>query len=282
MDALQLGRFIERAGIQTPLSQAEVRISRRAISISFTNSTTSSPLRLQISCKQLDWQLSSMAQVCDQFSPFLFRVNNLRVNTTQSSDLNGADEQWLELIRAFGGATDLWVADELATAILCPLGLVGVGPTTVLPNLRHLRMENPKWLDERSWDALQSFIASRSLSGRPVQVNVPSYQCHICYSGFRQPQGLERHVNKHTYRIACSYCDFECTVGHNDLLRAHLARKHPEVAPDDDLVSNPPSRRLIPLQFDHFVHRHSSLRAPEIVAPHPQLPGIPTPDEIPA
>ncbi|KAI9443737.1 hypothetical protein BJY52DRAFT_444063 [Lactarius psammicola] len=86
MDALQLGRFIERIEMQTPLSRADIQTSAHAISISFSNSSTlsSPPLRLQISCKQLDWQLSSMAQVCDQFSPFLFRITNLRVNMDQS------------------------------------------------------------------------------------------------------------------------------------------------------------------------------------------------------
>ncbi|KAH9010344.1 hypothetical protein EDB83DRAFT_2557217 [Lactarius deliciosus] len=77
MDASQLGRFIERTGIQTSLSRADVQISADAISIFFFNSSTPTPLRLRISCKQLDWQLSSMAQVCDQFSPFLFRVKLL-------------------------------------------------------------------------------------------------------------------------------------------------------------------------------------------------------------
>ena len=81
MDASQLGQFIERTEMQTSLTEAEIQISAHAISISFKNSSTSTPLRLQISCKQLDWQLSSMAQVCDQFSPFLFGVEHLVFNT---------------------------------------------------------------------------------------------------------------------------------------------------------------------------------------------------------
>jgi hypothetical protein len=74
MDASQLGRFIERIEMQTSLSRAEVQTSAHAISITFPTQSTSTPLRLQISCEQLDWQLSSMAQICNQFSPFLFRV----------------------------------------------------------------------------------------------------------------------------------------------------------------------------------------------------------------
>ncbi|KAH9059959.1 hypothetical protein EDB87DRAFT_680655 [Lactarius vividus] len=289
MDTFQLGRFIERVEMQTSLSQVNVRSSEHSISISFTDSSAVIPLRLQISCKQLDWQLSSMAQVCDQFSPFLFRVNNLRINKTQSSseqDDNG--EQWLRLIRAFGGVTYLPVADELTTAILCALRLVEGEHTTVLPNLRRLHIENPMAMNERSWDALLSFIALRSRSGHPVQVNVSFEQCHICHANFREQKGLNRHlVDKHGYRILCSYCKgFECKPGHNDLFRKHLRREHTEAWRGDAGIWG---SSLTALQLDGLVSRHSFMRAPDTVAssttamaPHSQLSETLTPDEIPA
>ncbi|KAH8984740.1 hypothetical protein EDB92DRAFT_1468393 [Lactarius akahatsu] len=267
MDASQLGRFIERTGVQTPLSQAEVQTSGDAISISFTSSGTSTPLRLQISCKQLDWQLSSMAQVCDQFSPFLSHVNHLRINSTRSSseqdDADGG--QWLELIRAFGGATDFPIAGELTIAILCALGLVEDGNTIVLPSLRHLRIENPTAMNEPSWDGLLSFIALRLRSGHPVQVNVPFKLCHICYAGFREQKGLNHHlVDKHS-RVLCSYCrDFECRPGDEGLFRDHIRRTHPDVAVKDDHVWKYDS--LTPDQLDSLVTRHSFLETPETSA----------------
>ena len=72
MDASQLGQFIERIGMNAALSEAHIQTSIRAISISFKSSSPSARLQLQISCKQLDWQLSSIAQVCGQFSPFVW------------------------------------------------------------------------------------------------------------------------------------------------------------------------------------------------------------------
>jgi hypothetical protein len=111
MDASQLGRFIERIEMPTPLSRAEVEISVHAISLAFLDQSTAIPLRLQIPCEQLDWQLSSMAQICNQFSPFLFRVEDLYISSTQLPHVEDdmAGEQWLELIRAFGGAKDFYV-----------------------------------------------------------------------------------------------------------------------------------------------------------------------------
>jgi hypothetical protein len=123
MDASQLGRFIERIEMQTVAQPSGIKTSAHAISIFFSNSSTSTPLRLQISCKQLDWQLSCMAQVCDQFSPFLFRVEQLRINTTQPSSGQDdvAGEQWLELVRSFRAQeTFRWLANSQQTS--CVLG----------------------------------------------------------------------------------------------------------------------------------------------------------------
>ena len=83
MDASQLGRFSERIGMQTQFNRAEVQISEDAISVIFPHQSTPTPLRLRIPCEQLDWQLSSMAQICSHFSPFLFRLEDLHISSTQ-------------------------------------------------------------------------------------------------------------------------------------------------------------------------------------------------------
>jgi hypothetical protein len=85
MDASQLGRFIERIEMQSRSVKRTLKPPRMPFPSPLPTPSGSTPLRLQISCEQLDWQLSCMAQVCDQFSPFLFRVNNLGINTTQPS-----------------------------------------------------------------------------------------------------------------------------------------------------------------------------------------------------
>jgi hypothetical protein len=266
MDASELGRFIERTEFQTSITQliAAVQISGHAICITITDLFTLTPtrraLQLEISCKQLDWQLSSMAQVCNQFPPFLLRVENSRINMTRSSsgqdDVDG--ELWLELIRSFGGARNFRVASELTTDILCALGPADGGHTAVLPALDYLHIENPMAMNEPSWDALLSFITSRSLSGRPVQVNVPLSQCHVCDASFRERQGLQRHLrDKHAYRIMCSYCgDFKHEPGHDESFLEHLESKHPEDALNDALIFN---HLLTPVELESLVYQHSSL-----------------------
>ena len=135
MDALQLGQFIQRTEMHTSLSRAKVETSADAISISLTNSYASTPLRFQISCKQLNWQLSCMAQICDRISPFLFHVGELGIHVAQppdeQDDVDG--EQWLDLLHSFkfGAAESFRVNGELTAGILCALGPANEGNTTM-------------------------------------------------------------------------------------------------------------------------------------------------------
>ena len=205
MDASQLGRFIERIEMEPPFSRAEVKISVHTISVTFLDQSTAKPLRLRIPCGQLDWQLSSMAQICNHFSPVLFHVEDLRISSTYVENVM-AGEQWLELIRAFSGAKDLYVAGRAhLTEILCALRS---DDETVLPTLHNLHVSGLVRVGIPLWDVTESLLASRQLSGRPIELDA-DVLCHICLTGFTRQQELKRHlVDKHSFRIYCG--DFEC------------------------------------------------------------------------
>ena len=117
IDASELGRFVEQIETtQTSLNQGNIQTSPHAISISFTVSSSAfrTPLQLQLSCKQMDWQLSLMTQICNQFTPFLFRVKNVGIGFNTADLPNRRDhacgqaggEGWLELVRLFALAQD--------------------------------------------------------------------------------------------------------------------------------------------------------------------------------
>jgi len=217
----------------------------------------------------LDWQLSCMAQICDQFSPFLLRVNDLGINATQSP--SGQDEvggeQWLEIVRSFRDARDFRVAEELMNNVVGALGQDDGENTTLLPALRQLSVEHPMKMNEPSWDALLLFINARSASGRPVQVtNV--CQCHICNSPIRQKTELERHLmHKHSFRIVCSYCKYSLsTPGEDHIFWNHLAVEHYQVMSTDALFSAPLLAYPSALELESLRLRHSSVVKPDIVA----------------
>ena len=270
MDASQLGQLLERIGMKTALSEADIQASGHIISISFKsisfkNSSTSTRLRLQIPCKQLDWQLSSMAQVCDQLSPFVSCVQDLVFNTNDWSngqyDIDG--EQWLQLIRSFNGVRTLSISGELTTGILCALRSADEEYptyTTALSTLCNLRVWKTMLLDWPFWEAAESLITSRRPSN-PIQLQ---FVCQDCNTDFPL-QNFKKHlISWHTYKMLCSYCgDFRpspwFTVASIGEFQRHLSMKHPEVAQNDDLVLQS-SSTLTPLQMDTLASRHSFLR----------------------
>jgi hypothetical protein len=174
LDASQLGLFIEDMGIRRSPLRADIISSSDTISIAITQSRVITWLRLQISCKQLDWQLSSMSQICDHFSSFLFRVEDLRIKTTGLSSVldSMVDEQWLRLFRTFDGAKDFHVASELATDILHVLHLADEGHKIMLPALRNLHVKKPMPMRAPLRDSLDSFASQRQFSGHPVRIYI--------------------------------------------------------------------------------------------------------------
>jgi hypothetical protein len=218
-----------------------------------------------------------MAQVCDQFSPFIHRVKNLGIDTTQSppgqDDVDGG--QWLELVRSFGGAGDFWLAGEYTSEILCALGPAEGEHAAVLPVLHQLHVEKRMSVNESSWAALRKFNTWRWLTGRPVRANASGFSCHICYANFTEKELTYHLKDSHGYRMVCSYCsDFEYTPGQHHHFREHLGCEHPEVVRNDPLIPNSSFAALSlpfltlclpPGMLDDLVYRHSFPRAPGIL-----------------
>jgi hypothetical protein len=232
MDVAQLGRFIDRIEMMNSHRRADVLTSERAISVSFTQSNGPTRLELRIPSEQFDWQLFSITQICNQFSPFLFRVEELLIDTTRPSggqdDLGGV--QWLELIRAFRDAKDVRVAAGFMTNILAALS--SVDTPTLLPALRNLYVQEPKYWDETglSADFVASLVTARKLPSCPIQI-CTSWQlspCPCCPAVFSRQYFLGSHLKeKHPYHVLCPYC---CIVQSQNLFREHLANMHPELA----------------------------------------------------
>ena len=175
LDILQLGLFVGRVELWRPPSRADILSSPGAISITLTQpEPLSTRLGLQVSCEQLDWKLFTISQICDHFSSFLFSVENLGIETAGSSTVSDDidDEQWLGLIRAFGGAKELRVASELATDISRALRLADEGHEFVLPALQKLHVLQPVSIAGPLWDSVESFVTQRQLSSLPVQTYV--------------------------------------------------------------------------------------------------------------
>ncbi|KAH9046558.1 hypothetical protein EDB84DRAFT_1466294 [Lactarius hengduanensis] len=132
-----------------------------------------------------------MTQICNCFSSFLSRVENLGIFMAQRSTAqDDMVEQWVELIRAFGDAKEFRVSGYLATDILrtlCPVD----GEPTMLPSLRTFGAPELTRVQGPLWEAAQSLLTSRQRFDRPVE---PSAVCHVCNTSFAQPQDLRSHL----------------------------------------------------------------------------------------
>jgi hypothetical protein len=170
----QLSRFITRAARLKSFSQARVNFLDQDVSISFTEPGS---FNLKISSEKLDWQLSSLAQICSQFSSTgaLANVEQLYLDGVDDSQPDCDDQnhqidsaQWLELFRPFTVVNTLRMSPALEPLILPALNkLAGESAAELLPVLQTILGQYPFG---HAQESMEAFVAARKLSGLPVVV----------------------------------------------------------------------------------------------------------------
>ena len=134
--------------------------------------------RISISSTQSEWQLSSMAEVCNSFSSHLrlSSLERLDILTFRSpEDWNDDMEniQWVELLQPFTAVKDLFLDEDLALRLPRALQeLTDELSTEVLPALQTIYIEvvEEYLLPGAVKEAIRSFIAARQRSGNSVAV----------------------------------------------------------------------------------------------------------------
>jgi len=131
-------------------------------------------LSLEVSCRNLDWQLSSMAQVCHSLLPLLSTLERLDIRDGDSSGPHWQDDventQWLEFFHPFSGLKDLYLDKKFAPLVAPALQeLDAERGTEVLSALQNILAADlqPSGSVRK---ALGQFAATRGLSGRPVVI----------------------------------------------------------------------------------------------------------------
>jgi hypothetical protein len=126
---------------------------------------------LRILCKELDWQVSSVAQVCNQL-PLFSEVGQLDIcmdHLQPGLQDNMGPAEWVELLRPFVSVKTLDVsgARPVGSHIALALEKVAEGIVmNVLPVLHTLRFHS-----HRRLTSVQRFIAARHLSGHSIEVH---------------------------------------------------------------------------------------------------------------
>jgi len=131
-------------------------------------------LQLQINCSELEWQLSSLAQVCSSSFPLISTSEELQIREDYPSlhwkdDMENA--QWLELLDPFTALKNLYLTDQILLHVCTALlELSRERVTEVLPALQNIVLPNAS-LREGSRTAAALFVATRRRSGHPVRVH---------------------------------------------------------------------------------------------------------------
>jgi hypothetical protein len=132
---------------------------------------------IEISCKESDWQLSSIAQVCNSFLPTPSIVEDFYVERERYSQLvwksDGIENTlWLELLLSFTAVKNLYLGEEFAPGIAAALQeLVGARIAEVLPNLQNIFVKKLE-PSGRFQENLGQFVVARRLSDHPVATSV--------------------------------------------------------------------------------------------------------------
>jgi hypothetical protein len=175
-DTPQLTQFISRTPKFKACDEARVDLFDQLVSIRLSSQASDGALDLQILCRQSDWQLSSLAQVCSSSFPqaLIPMVEHLYIQSGFGYSLWQDDmenSQWLELFHSFTGVKDLYISFEFAPRIVPALQELGERVTEVLPALQTVFLEEPL-PSGPAQEIIAQFVAARQLAGHPIAVSL--------------------------------------------------------------------------------------------------------------
>ena len=165
----RLAQFINRTP-KLGKREAIVQFSRSLVRIGLRPGT----LQIGISCREPDWQLSSIEQICNSSSPSLSTVEDLYIDRYRQlvwKDDAIEDTLWLQLLLPFIAVKNLYLSKEFATGIAAALQeLDGGRITEVLPSLENIFMEGFEPSGPFQ-EKVGQFIAARQLSDHPIAIS---------------------------------------------------------------------------------------------------------------
>ena len=172
-DTPRLVRFINR----TP------KLTKRDAHVQFNDTFVrvglppgSGALQITVSCREPDWQLSSIEQVCNSSLHPLSTVDDLYIEH-QYSQLVWKDKAienalWLQLLLPFVAVKNLYLSKEFSPGVAAALKeLAGDRIAEVLPNLQNIFVKGPQPSGSYQ-ENIGQFVAARQLSEHHITISV--------------------------------------------------------------------------------------------------------------
>ena len=168
----QFTRFISRTPTLEAFDTARVGLWDDTASIELSSGYAR--LIMTISCRELDWQLSFLEQICTSSLPPLSTLEVLYMDGRpwpQDWKDHIDYTQWLELLHSFTAVKNLYLSKELAPCVGPALQELVVGRTTeAFSTLQNIFLEE---LQESGpvQEGIGKFVAARQVNSHPIAVS---------------------------------------------------------------------------------------------------------------
>jgi hypothetical protein len=175
-DTAEVIRFVSRSSTLKALNRATVCFQDQIASVKLEPQASGvGHFEVEILCREPDWQLSSLAQICTTSLPLLSTTENLFINERYHLQLDWKDGieniDWLELLLPFTAVKNLYISKQFTPRIAPVLREMSVGGTTeVLSTLQNLYLEGFQTLESVE-EGIGWFISTRQLTNHPVAVS---------------------------------------------------------------------------------------------------------------
>ena len=184
-DAPQFIQFISRTPTLKAVENAHVVFGHRKAIIN-----SSFRYKVGISCRELDWQVSSLEQLCASHFPPLSTLEDLYIYESLHGEQpdwrdNIENTLWLDLLHRFTTVKNLYLSKEFAPHIMAALQeLVEGRMAEVLPTLQNIFLEEVE-PGGRVQEDIEGIVAARRLSGHTITVSHwerdPMQERHFSY-----------------------------------------------------------------------------------------------------
>jgi hypothetical protein len=175
-DTPQLMQFINRTPTSRALEKAHVTFWNGGASLDFSSQTSGDVrLKVQIFCRGLDWQLSSLEEVCTSCLPPLSILQDLYIyeHPHWQSDWKDDIENglWPQLLHPCTAVKNLYLSEQFALRLGPALQEPIEGRTTeVLPSLQNIFLGGLQPSGPVQ-EGIRQFVASRQVTSCPIAVS---------------------------------------------------------------------------------------------------------------
>jgi hypothetical protein len=172
-DTPKLIQFISRTPTLKALEKARVAFANGAARINFSSQSPDfGELTMKISCRELDWQVSALEQICASCLPPLSMLDlYIYMDKGGYRQDNVEDVLWMELLHPFTIVENLYLSKQVTPRIMPAIQeLVGDRTIEVLPALQNIFLEGLQSSGPVQ-EGIKQFVAARQLTSHPIAVS---------------------------------------------------------------------------------------------------------------